>query len=291
MSDRPATERELLRWAEALSSTAMTGLGFTDNLYERERFEEVLAIAADIRSHVVGGLDPQRQVQEWLDRVGAGVPGYVTPKITVGAVVGNDDGELLMVQRADSGVWLYPTGWADVGYSPAEVVVKEVKEEAGIDCEVVRPIAVLDGQRRGFTRIPLVSLVFHCRATGGTPTPHPLECLDVGFFAEDSLPDPTAGADLWAAHAFRAIRGEDVPVLFDPPRTPPWRGDPEEGEDGCRIDTIIAFDRKTGEAVGLCLRIGRLKNQHRNRHQKNRAQTPYSTGNTSNHRHRIRPAK
>ena len=47
MSDRPATERELLRWAEALSSTAMTGLGFTDNLYERERFEEVLEIAAD----------------------------------------------------------------------------------------------------------------------------------------------------------------------------------------------------------------------------------------------------
>ena len=45
MSDRPATERELLRWAEALSSTAMTGLGFTDNLYERERFEEVLEIA------------------------------------------------------------------------------------------------------------------------------------------------------------------------------------------------------------------------------------------------------
>ena len=154
MSDRPATERELLRWAEALSSTAMTGLGFTDNLYERERFEEVLEIAADIRSHVVGGLDPQRQVQEWLDRIGVGVAGYVTPKITVGAVVGNEHGELLMVQRADSGVWLYPTGWADVGYSPAEVVVKEVKEEAGIDCDVVRPIAVLDGQRRGFTRIP-----------------------------------------------------------------------------------------------------------------------------------------
>ena len=56
MSDRPATERELLRWAEALSSTAMTGLGFTDNLYERERFEEVLEIAADIRAIVAGRL-------------------------------------------------------------------------------------------------------------------------------------------------------------------------------------------------------------------------------------------
>lgn len=226
MTDRPATERELLRWAEALSATAMTGLGFTDNLYERERFEQVLEIAADIRAHVVGGLDPNRQVQEWLDRVGHGVAGYHTPKITIGAVVGNDDGELLMVQRADSGVWLYPTGWADVGYSPAEVVVKEVKEETGIECDVVRPIAVLDGQRRGFTRIPLVSLVFHCQATGGDLTPHPLECRDVGFFAEDALPEPTAGADLWAEHAFQAIRGEDVPVLFDSPRDPVWKGEP-----------------------------------------------------------------
>lgn len=226
MTDRPATERELLRWAEALSATAITGLGFTENLYERERFEQVLEIAADIRSHVVGGLDPNHQVQEWLDRIGSGVAGYQTPKITVGAVVGNDDGELLMVQRADSGVWLYPTGWADIGYSPAEVVVKEVKEETGIDCDVVRPIAVLDGQRRGFTRIPLVSLVFHCQATGGALEAHPLECTDVGFFAEDALPDPTAGADLWAEHAFRAIRGEDVPVLFDSPRDPIWKGDP-----------------------------------------------------------------
>lgn len=225
MTERRATERELLRWAETLSATARTGLGFTENLYERERFEEVLAVAADIRSHVVGGFHPEEQVQEWLDTVGSGVAGYVTPKVTVGAVVGNDAGELLLIQRADSGVWLYPTGWADVGYSPAEVVVKEVHEETGIECEVVRPIAILDGQRRGFTRIPLISLVFQCRVIGGELAAHPLECRDVGFFAEDALPEPTANADLWADQAFRAIRGEDLPVLFDQPRTPPWRGD------------------------------------------------------------------
>ena len=227
MSVRRANERVLLRWAEALSATAQTGLGFTDNLYERERFEEVLAVAADIRSHVEGGFHPEEQVQEWLDRVGSGVAGYVTPKITIGAVVGNDKGELLMIQRADSGVWLYPTGWADVGYSPAEIVVKEVYEETGIDCEVIRPIAILDGQRRGFTRIPLVALVFHCRAIGGELRPHPLECSDVGFFARDALPEATVNADWWADHAFAAIRGEDIKVQFDPPRKPPWRGDPE----------------------------------------------------------------
>jgi ADP-ribose pyrophosphatase YjhB (NUDIX family) len=220
----PASEIDLLRWAESLAAIARTGLGFTENLYERERFEEVLAVAADIRTHATDGADPQHQVSGWLDQVGTGVAGYVTPKITVGAVVGNDNGHLLMVQRADTGLWLYPTGWADVGYSPSEVVVKEVKEETGILCEVVRPIAVLDGMRRGFTRIPLVSLVFHCRMTGGALAAHPLECLDVGFFAEGSLPDATAGADLWGPHAFAALRGEAVDVLFDPPRDTPWRG-------------------------------------------------------------------
>jgi len=226
MTREPADERQLIRWAEALSATARTGLGFTQSLYERERFEEVLAIAADIRAHVGGAIDPEHQVDAWLDSVGEGVMGYVTPKVTVGAVVGNDAGEILLVKRADSGVWLFPTGWADVGYSPAEVVIKEVAEETGIHCEVIRPIAVVDGIRRGFTRIPLVSLVFHCRQTGGSLKPHPLECIDVGFFAEHELPEPVAGADSWVEHAFRAIRGEDVVVDFDAPRSPPWRGEP-----------------------------------------------------------------
>ena len=109
------------------------------------------------------------------------MPGYVTPKVAVGAVVGNDAGEILLVQRADSGIWLYPTGWADVGYSASEVAVKEVHEETGIECEVVRLIAVLDGLRLGFTRIPLYSLVFHCRAVGGDARGHPLETAGVGL--------------------------------------------------------------------------------------------------------------
>ena len=126
------------------------------------------------------------------------------------------------MQRADSGVWLYPTGWADVGYSPAEVAVKEVREETGIECEPEGVVAVLDGMRMGMTRIPLYSTVFLCRATGGSLQAHPLETRDVGWFAEDALPEWTIGAQQWGAHAFAAIRGEALPVLFDPPRANPW---------------------------------------------------------------------
>ena len=217
---------DLLRWSEALAGIARTGLGFTQSLYERERFEEVLKVAADIRAAAAEQALAEAYEAEWLRGVGSGVPGYVTPKVAIGAVVGDDEGRLLLVQRADSGVWLYPTGWADVGYSPAEVAVKEVEEETGIACEPVRLVAVLDGLRLGFTSVPLYSLVFHCRATGGTLQAHPLETRDVGWFAEDGLPSPLAGFERWGAKAFAAIRGEPLDVLFDPVRDPVWRAAP-----------------------------------------------------------------
>lgn len=220
----PPTRQDLIRWAEALAGIARTGLGFTESLYERERFEEVLHVAGDIRASIAADaeLDVEHYVDEWMRSVGEGVAGYVTPKTAVGAVVYDDQGRILLVQRADSGVWLYPTGWADVGYSASEVAVKEVLEETGITCEPEGVIAVLDGMRMGFTRIPLYSIVFLCRATGGDLEPHPLETADVGWFAEDELPAMTVGLSQWGAHAFAAIRGEQVGVLYDEPRSQPW---------------------------------------------------------------------
>lgn len=229
MTDHP-THEDLLRWSEALSGVARTGLGFTENRFEAERYEEVLAIAADMRASTGGGKPaPSRDAAtteaEWLRLVGSGVAGYVTPKVAIGAVVGNGDGRLLLIQRADSGVWLYPTGWADVGYSPAEVAEKEVLEETGIRCEVVRPLAIIDGLRAGFSRIPLYSIVFYCQAVGGELAPHPNECLDVGWFGRNDLPEPLASGDSWSELAFRAIEGtHDNELLFDSPRQPVWRG-------------------------------------------------------------------
>src|SRR5690606_33611211 len=101
MADRlPATHADLLRWSEALAAIARTGLGFTENLYERERFEEVLHIAADIRAAARADedLDVEDYVDEWMRSVGKGVAGYVTPKTAVGAVVHDGDGRILLVQ-------------------------------------------------------------------------------------------------------------------------------------------------------------------------------------------------
>ena len=221
----PPTRQDLIRWAEALSGIARTGLGFTESGFERERYEEVLAVAGAMRTAAAReGEDDialEDLVQEWMKGVGKGVPGYVTPKVAVGAVVHDPDGRMLLIKRADSGVWLYPTGWADVGYSASEIAVKEVREETGIVCEPRRLIGLLDGMRLGFTRVPLYSIMFLCQAVGGELSPHPLEASDVGWFREDEMPEPLAGSAVWRKIAFEAINGAEVEPIFDLPRNEP----------------------------------------------------------------------
>jgi ADP-ribose pyrophosphatase YjhB (NUDIX family) len=224
----PVGEKALLRWAESLAGVARTGLGFTESQYERERFEEVMHIAADIKEAALHGLHEDSEasghVEEWMKQIEKGIPGYATPKVAVGAAVTNERGELLLIQRSDSGIWLYPTGWCDIGYSAPEVVVKEVKEETGIDCEPVRLLGVLDGLRLGMSRTSFYSLLFFCRATGGEINPHPLECQDAGWFRRDNLPAPLISAETWADPIFAAIDGEVRDIFYHAVRRPVWRG-------------------------------------------------------------------
>jgi ADP-ribose pyrophosphatase YjhB (NUDIX family) len=219
--------RDLVRWSETLAAIARTGMGFTQSLYEKERYEEVLKVAADIKASAQESIEVRREqdhfVQEWMQAIGEGVPGYITPKVAIGCIVGNDDGEMLLVQRPEHRIWLYPTGWADVGYSASEVAVKEVEEETGIIAEPVQLLGVVDGMRMGFSRFGMYMLIFHMRAVGGTLQGHPLETADVGWFAEDALPEATAGIEWWGPMAFSAIRGESQSATFDVPRPEMWR--------------------------------------------------------------------
>lgn len=217
----------LHRWSETLAGVARAGLAFTESLYERERFDEVLKVAADIAASA-SGVQAEDRYQAWTDSIEPGVAGYPTPKVAVAAIVGNHRGEILLTRRADSGIWLYPVGWADVGYSPSEVAAKEVFEETGIIAEPRALIGVLDGLRLGFGGLALYSLLFHCELVGGDLCPHPLETSAVGFFARDALPSPLAGRDRWVDLAFEAIDGVAVTPTFDLPRQPTWRTAPGE---------------------------------------------------------------
>ncbi len=214
---------QLSLWIQRLRAIAQTGLAYDPKVYDRERYEELLHLAADMTAtNAVLETDAQLSndlYDDWRAQVATGVRGYVTPKVGVGAVVFNAHDELLLIQRP-SGHWLYPTGWADIGYSAAQVVVKEVREETGLQVTPLRLIAVYDIPHPIESRIEnhLYSLVFYCCLDGGTLNRHPAETLDAGFFEREHLPRPLARGDLgWIEHAWAAHRGELREAYFDWP--------------------------------------------------------------------------
>ena len=155
--------------------------------------------------------------KRWRAEVVDGVPGYVTPKVGIGAAVFNEREEMLLIQRSD-GTWFYPTGWGDIGLSPAQIAVKEVREEAGLWITPQRLVGIYNSVKWRTELNPhYYSIVFECRLDGGDMRPHPPETLDAGFFDRDHMPQPVYQNRIehleraWAMH-----RGEIVEPYFDP---------------------------------------------------------------------------
>lgn len=221
----PTAAEQLYIWEQRLRAIAQTGLAFDPPVWDSERYEEILTLAAEMTA-TRADLTPdpelaQAMYERWRSEVGSGVPGYVTPKVGVGAVVFNDRDELLLIERPTHH-WLFPTGWADVGYTPAEVAVKEVREETGLNVTPLRLIAVYDIRHLFEVNMAqhFYSLIFYCRLDGGELTLRPHEALNAGFFARDALPTPLARAEQgWLDHAWAAHRGELVSPYFDAPKS------------------------------------------------------------------------
>ncbi len=209
-------------WMQRLYTLAQTGLAFNPHVYDRERYEELLHLAADMAA-TDGNLSTNAQLSQqlyefWRAQVEPNVQGYVTPKVGIGAIVFNERDELLLTHRP-SGYWLFPTGWADVGYSPAAVAIKEVREETGLKVTPQRLIAVYDvRQLFEHPQVPIhfYSLLFYCQLDGGALVPHPQETLDAGFFSRAHLPAPLARTEFgWVEHAWAAHQGELKEAYFE----------------------------------------------------------------------------
>ncbi len=218
---RMSFDEQLNLWIQQLRAIAQTGIAFSPPVWDRERYEEILELAARMaatRADLSNDAKLTNALYEkWRGEVGSGVPGYVTPKVGVGAVVFNARDELLLIERP-SHTWLFPTGWADVGYAPAQVAIKEVREETGLDVTPLRLIAVYDIRKLIEHELDqqLYSLVFYCRLDGGEISIRPHEALNAGFFARDKLPEPLARGEMgWVEHAWAAHRGELQETYFD----------------------------------------------------------------------------
>jgi ADP-ribose pyrophosphatase YjhB (NUDIX family) len=209
---------ELARFVERIAAIGRTGLAFQPHGYDAERYEALLHEAARMHAALKAGagLDAAALAARWRADVGAGYDGYVTAGVGCGAIVFNDRGELLMIQRP-GGRWWYPTGFCDVGESPAENVAREVAEETGLIVTPTRLIGVIDSLKAGSPMRHIYSMLFYCRLDGGALRLHPLETLDAGFFSLERLPEPLHGHDRKWIRLAREFHFEGrVETYFDP---------------------------------------------------------------------------
>jgi ADP-ribose pyrophosphatase YjhB (NUDIX family) len=125
---------------------------------------------------------------ELIKNLFANQKGYQTPKVDVRGVVIEDD-KVLMVREKTDGNWTLPGGWADVGLTPYENVIKEVWEESGLKVEPVRLLSVMDKKMYNHPPSPwyCYKIFVLCRRTGGMLQAG-MEILETAFFSMDHLP-------------------------------------------------------------------------------------------------------
>ena len=206
-------EPKWLIWARELQAIAQSGLAFTQDPYDRECYEQVRALAARIMSEH-SGLDATRIAALFETQTG-----YATPKVDVRGAVFRDGRVLLVRENADQGRWTLPGGWADVNESPAECVVREVREESGFEVVARKLAAVYDRGRHPHTPpypFHIYKLFFICELIGGSATAG-LETSDVAFFDEHALPELSVSRvlDYQIRRMFEHARSPTLAADFD----------------------------------------------------------------------------
>ena len=208
----PADEPQWLRIARELRAIAQTGLTFTADRFDRQRYERVRELAA---SMLAQGSGEQFEVIIEILREGWG---YATPKVDVrGAAF--VDGRVLLVREISDGHWTLPGGWADVNQSAAECVVREIAEESGFLARARKLAAVRDYQRSGHPPRNVDSIYkmfFICEITGGEARASN-ETSEVAFFPRDALPPLSLGRTTAAQieRMFHHAEHPDLATDFD----------------------------------------------------------------------------
>ncbi|MCA9442794.1 MAG: NUDIX hydrolase [Candidatus Omnitrophica bacterium] len=202
-----------MNWAKALQAISQTGLHFSKDKFDRERYEQVGNIAMEMLAQGTSlSMDD-------LIRINASEFGYATPKVDVRGVAFQESKILLVREIADDGKWTLPGGWADVNESPSEAVVREVLEESGFKTDVIKLLAVYDREKQ--MHIPpfpyhVYKIFFLCEITGGEAKINN-EVSEVAFFGEDEIPELSDSRvkKEQIGRFFRHYREKDLPTEFD----------------------------------------------------------------------------
>lgn len=171
-----------LQWAIELQSLAQAGLTYGKDVYDKERYERIREISAEILSNM------SDIPTETVKNLFCNETGYQTPKLDTRAAIFSE-GKILLVCE-NNGKWSLPGGWCDVNVSVGENTVKEVKEESGLDVKAVSIIAIQD---RAKHNLPLyaygICKVFVlCDLVGGCFREN-IETTGFAYFSENELPE------------------------------------------------------------------------------------------------------
>ncbi len=200
-----------LEWAKQIQAISQTGLAYSKDVYDLERFEQLRDLSITI-------LNEYTDVEiEKIRTLFASESGYATPKVDVRGVVFQND-EILLVRERLDGAWSLPGGWADIGLSPREVVVKEIKEESGFDVRTIRLLGILDTKFHDHppSALHVYKIFILCEITGGEAAGG-VETSEVEFFKEDQLPLMSAErvTEKQIKELFKFLREPDKEILLD----------------------------------------------------------------------------
>ncbi len=210
-------DQKWLGWVRELQAIAQTGLTYSRDVFDRQRFEDVRRISAEIASSHTN--TPQAKIEDIFTQQS----GYATPKVgSRGAVfrAGESGPEILMVQEiAENDLWTLPGGFCDVGDSPSQAVEREVREESGYTVQASRLVSVTFKDKR-FRPKPhafsLYRLLFICDLISGVATTS-LETSGVDWFPQHALPELAVNkvAPEEIATAFAHFLDPNLHTVFD----------------------------------------------------------------------------
>lgn len=208
------SEPDWLIWAREIQGIAQSGLTFSRDPYDIQRYEQLRRLSADIMA-THSGSDATR-----IEALFAEQKGYATPKIDVRGAVFREGQIMLVREVVDQHRWTLPGGWADVNLSGAENCAKEIREESGFIVSVRKLVAAWDHAKQGHVPpnpFSTMKLFYLCDIIGGTATPS-LETSEIGFFAEHELPDDLSAGRVTRNQLLRMFAhhaNPDLPTEFE----------------------------------------------------------------------------
>lgn len=195
-----------LQWAVELQSIAQAGLFYGKDKFDRERYEQIRTIAAEMISYKTE--IPVEKVKDLF----CNEEGYQTPKLDTRAAI--FEGEKILLVKENNGTWSLPGGWVDVDISVKENVIKEVKEEAGLDVTADVVIAVQDREKHNLPVYAYkVCKVFVLCSVTGSAFEQNIETVESRYFRLDELPMLVEEKN----------NREQIEMCFDAYHSPNWK--------------------------------------------------------------------